>query len=256
MNLHFNLSLADNYKNESQKIRVLTESWVADNMFCPHCGTLKLNHFENNKPVADFYCPVCGNQYELKSKDGGFGKKINDGAYDTMIQRISSNDNPDFFILNYEKNEGVVNDFVFIPKHFFIPQIIEKRKPLSPAARRAGWTGCNILLNEIPEQGRIPIIKNRVVLPQKSVIEKVQKGNLLITNDINARGWLFDILIYVNKIDTIEFTLDDIYQFELELSAKHPQNNNIRPKIRQQLQELRDRKVIEFLGQGRYRKII
>ena len=39
------------------------------------------------------------------------------------------------------------------------------------------------------------------------------------------------------------------------LQARHPQNNNIRPKIRQQLQVLRDKGVIEFLGRGLYRKI-
>jgi type II restriction enzyme len=33
----------------------------------------------------------------------------------------------------------------------------------------------------------------------------------------------------------------------------HPLNRNIRPKIRQQLQVMRDHGVLEFLGQGRYR---
>ncbi|MCB9805227.1 hypothetical protein H6769_06535 [Candidatus Peribacteria bacterium] len=38
--------------------------------------------------------------------------------------------------------------------------MIEKRKPLSSTARRAGWTGCNILLNLIPESGKIYYIQN------------------------------------------------------------------------------------------------
>jgi len=38
------------------------------------------------------------------------------------------------------------------------------------------------------------------------------------------------------------------------LQAKHPQNQNVKPKIRQQLQILRDRGFIEFLGNGYYRK--
>jgi type II restriction enzyme len=33
-----------------------------------------------------------------------------------------------------------VNNFFVIPKYFFIPEIIEKRKPLSETAKRAGWT--------------------------------------------------------------------------------------------------------------------
>lgn len=48
-----------------------------------------LSQFENNRPVADFYCPGCGNEYELKSKNGILGNKITDGAYDTMIARIT-----------------------------------------------------------------------------------------------------------------------------------------------------------------------
>ncbi|QYX55774.1 hypothetical protein K1T73_11855 [Roseovarius sp. SCSIO 43702] len=50
-----------------------------------------------------------------------------------------------------------------------------------------------------------------------------------------------------------EFTLAEIYAFEDRLSQVYPGNNNVRPKIRQQLQVLRDNGFLEFLGAGRYR---
>ena len=59
MDLHFNLALIEHYKNTSQKIRVISEDWFAKNMFCPCCGNPKVVHFENNRPVADFYCEKC-----------------------------------------------------------------------------------------------------------------------------------------------------------------------------------------------------
>jgi type II restriction enzyme len=43
--------------------------------------------------------------------------------------------------------------------------------------------------------------------------------------------------------------------FEGELAAKHPENHNIRAKIRQQLQVFRDLGFIEFLGSGEYRSL-
>jgi type II restriction enzyme len=49
------------------------------------------------------------------------------------------------------------------------------------------------------------------------------------------------------------FTLADMYGFEERLSAIYPGNRHVRPKIRQQLQVLRDRGWLEFLGRGRYR---
>ncbi|HIT35518.1 MAG TPA: restriction endonuclease, partial [Candidatus Faecousia intestinavium] len=45
------------------------------------------------------------------------------------------------------------------------------------------------------------------------------------------------------------------YAFEEELILKHPDNHNIRAKIRQQLQQLRNRGIILFLGNGQYQKI-
>jgi len=47
-----------------------------------------------------------------------------------------------------------------------------------------------------------------------------------------------------------EFSLDEVYAFEPILKAKHPANNNIKAKIRQQLQMLRDKGILEFKGSG------
>ncbi len=256
MNLSFDINIIEKYHSGTQIARVLTENWVYQNMFCPRCGNSHIRHFENNRPVADFYCPSCNNEYELKSKSVSLGHKINDGAYDTMIERITSNNNPDFFFMCYSKSELKVRDFIIVPKHFFVPEIIEKRKPLSPSARRAGWIGCNILIDKIPEQGRIAIISNGKEINVSSVIDKVNKSYRLETKDINSRGWLMDVLNCINEISSESFSLEEMYGFEKMLHFKHPQNNNIKPKIRQQLQFLRDKGVIEFLGNGRYRKIL
>jgi type II restriction enzyme len=134
MNLKFNLESINGYHSNSQKARVLTESWVEENLFCPRCGNNNILRFPNNKPVADFYCPHCQSQYELKSKNGTIKNKISDGAYDTMIRRITSLENPDFLFMSYSSQLNCVKDLMFIPKHFFVPNIIEARKPLSPTS--------------------------------------------------------------------------------------------------------------------------
>lgn len=255
MKLELNPHLAEGYHSAPQRARVVTESWVAENMFCPRCGCLRIEHFPNNQPVADFYCPQCRNEYELKSRKGKLAGKINDGAYDVMIERITSNRNPDFLFMSYSKADLLVENFIFIPKHFFVPDIIEKRKPLADTARRAGWVGCNIMIDKIPEQGRIAIVADGMVANMEQVVAQVQRSTALEMKDMSSRGWLMDVLNCVNQIGSKEFSLGEMYEFEELLYSKHPQNNNIKPKIRQQLQVLRARGVIEFLGRGKYRKL-
>lgn len=254
MDLRFNKDLATKYHSKSQIIRVLTESWVEENMYCPRCGNSKLLHSPNNSKVSDFFCPNCKNEYELKSKNGKIGHKIPDGAYSTFIQRITSNNNPDFFILNYDAKELCVKNFCIIPKYFFTPSIVEKRKPLSPTSRRAGWVGCNILFDEIPKQGQIYIICKETIIDKNTVLAQMQNSSLLETNFVEARGWLLDILNCVNKIQKQIFTLEDMYEFEEYLSIKYPLNHNIRPKIRQQLQILRNKGFLQFIDLGVYKK--
>jgi type II restriction enzyme len=253
LDLRLPSEVAENYKSPAQRIRVMTEYWVLNSAFCPSCGT-NLSHFENNQPVADFYCKNCNEEYELKSKKSNIGKKIVDGAYSAMINRLESENNPNFLFLSYERASLAVKNFLTIPKYLFVPSIIEKRNALRSTARRAGWVGCNIVMKDIPEFGKIYFIENGRVIEKDDVLNKWNNTEFIkSTHDFEAKGWLLDVLLCVEKIKKNEFTLDDVYGFEGYLQAKHPANNNIKAKIRQQLQFLRDRKAIDFLGRGKYR---
>ncbi len=252
MNLNLNITLAEGYKSNSQIARVLTESWVKENCYCPNCGQSQLSDFENNMPVADFYCPECKEEFELKSKNGKLSKIINDGAYDSMIKRITSDTNPNFFFLTYDKN--IVDNFLVIPKQFFTPEIIIKRKPLSTNAKRAGWVGCNIDISKVPESGRIFIVKNSKIIEKEKVHIKLKRTNFLKSKSLEARGWILDVLNCVEEIKKQSFTLDELYAFENKLKTKYPNNKHIKDKIRQQLQLLRDKGLIKFNGRGNYEK--
>ena len=89
MKLFLDKNLALEYRSKSQIARVLTESWVNKEIFCPICGA-EVKSYANNKPVADFYCKKCAEDFELKAKKGKIGKKVSAGAYSKMIERLNS----------------------------------------------------------------------------------------------------------------------------------------------------------------------
>ncbi|MCF6287959.1 MAG: restriction endonuclease [Proteobacteria bacterium] len=256
MELTFNKNLAENYTNNSQIARILTENWVKQNSYCPNCGEKELYDFENNRRVADFYCNKCSEEYELKSKQGvKVGKTIVDGAYTSMIDRITSDNNPNFFFLTYNKPRLVVNNYLIIPKQFFTSEIIIKRSPLSLNARRAGWIGCNIDLTNIPKSGRIYLVKNSKIISPSVVCSKWSNITFLKTKTGSSKGWILDIMNCIDKINNDVFSLKEIYSFENKLQEKHPNNNFIKDKIRQQLQILRNKGLIEFKNRGIYKKV-
>ncbi|MDO4584855.1 MAG: hypothetical protein Q4D62_12215 [Planctomycetia bacterium] len=87
-----------------------------------------------------------------------------------------------------------------------------------------------------------------------TVVEKYRYSTRLKTDNLRERGWLLDVMNCVNSIPKDTFCLKDIYQYVGKLQEKHPRNHHIKAKIRQQLQELRDRGMIEFIGEGHYQK--
>lgn len=253
MDLNLRTLLAATYTSKSQIARVLTEAWVKENVFCPNCGNVAIHKYENNKPAADFFCALCKEDFELKGSRSPFRDKITGAAYSLMIERLNSATNPNFFLLQYQ--DGQVKNFSVIPKHYFTAEIVDKRKPLSVTAKRAGWTGCNINIAHIPPSGKIYYVRDGVVMPKDEVLNQWRKTLFLRTEPESiSKGWLLDVMSCIDLLHQEYFTLTEIYNFEVHLASLHPQNRYIKDKIRQQLQKLRDHGYIKFISKGKYKK--
>ncbi|PWB77784.1 MAG: restriction endonuclease [Candidatus Methylomirabilota bacterium] len=252
MDLKLNLALGERYKSETQKTRVISEAWTERNAFCCSCGGI-LEKEQNNARVLDFTCVKCHIDFELKSTRGNFSDKLPDGAFRAMMARLSDISSPNFFFLTYDVKSLCVTNFFAVPTYFFDSTVIEKRKPLSPNARRAGWIGCNIIINRIPEVGKVFYVRNCEIF-KRSVVVETWKRTAFLRHEasLEARGWTLEVLRIIQSLDVREFTLQRIYDFETQLKQRFPHNNFIRAKIRQQLQVLRDAGLIAFEGQGRY----
>lgn len=254
MNLHLLSESIEKYKNSSQITRLLTEEWLLNNFYCPGCEQPYLYKFKNNQPAADFYCTSCNEEFELKSKKNKLGKTIADGAYSSMIKRVEEDNNPNLLCLTYSQQK-TVKDLLIIPKHFFTANIIIPRKPLSATAKRAGWRGCSIDIQQVPLSGRIFAVKDGQPIDSKIVRNSFVDTTFLRQKKKDGRGWIIEIMNCIDRITTETFSLNDIYRFEQELKNKYPNNRFIQDKIRQQLQVLRDEGLLEFVSRGVYKKI-
>jgi len=170
-----------------------------------------------------------------------------------MNRCILEDRTPSLFLLQYKRPELIVENLVLIPHFVFSASILQKRKPLSPTAQRAGWVGCNFLLDRLPPDGQVHIINKGKVAPVATVREAYAKLRPLENLTIDKRGWTLDVLNVVRSLNKKDFTLTDVYAHANELGKLHPKNAHIPDKIRQQLQVLRDLKLLEFLSPGLYR---
>ena len=249
-----NGKLADAYKSGSQKARVVSEDWGIHNLYCPHCPSDMLERLRNNSKVSDFLCPECEFLYQLKSRKSRIGNSIMGSNYRAMMDAIQNDRLPNFYLMQYELVTWSVKNLLLIPNYAFPPSAIIPRKPLSTKAKRRGWVGYIINLNCIPLEARINVIVDSSIVQADIVRRKYYRSVKL--KEIAAgdtRGWALDVLRCVEKLGKKEFTTQEMYQFEGHLGLLHPDNRHVKDKIRQQLQVLRDKGLLEFSSRGNYR---
>lgn len=254
MNVLMPSSCAEGYRSASQRARVVSETWAAENLYCPACPHDTLNALPANTKSIDFSCARCGSGYQLKSASQGFGRCILDGAYASMRETIIAGRAPSIFMLHYDLARWRVNNLTVIPSFAFSLSSIVCRKPLAATARRAGWVGCNIVLTNIPPDARIAVVRNGV--EEKRVLVREQFSRLRPFARLSAvqKGWTLDVLNVVRRIGNRTFTLKHVLMFAPELQRLHPENKHIEAKVRQQLQRLRDLGLLVFVdGHGTYR---
>ncbi|NOZ69725.1 MAG: NgoFVII family restriction endonuclease [Deferribacteres bacterium] len=104
------------------------------------------------------------------------------------------------------------------------------------------------------EKGLRDVEKDLFKIEDSSEDKIFQSGQSSILRGLS--GWKKDVFKCLVKIKKDIFTLDEVYRFERHLFNLHPENRNVKPKIRQQLQILRDMGLIEFTNRkGEYRKL-
>lgn len=251
MNLQCRVELGRFYNSGSQIARVLSEDWCERELYCAACTSERLSSSRANTPTVDLLCPLCGQRFQLKSLRSWGQKKIVDAGYASMIRAIRSDNVPNLLVLQYSLDWSIKN-LILVPSVFFSETVIEKRAPLRPTARRAGWVGCNILMGRIPQDGKIAVVSQGSIVPQKLVRVEFSRVRKLATVPPTVRGWTLDALGAIRVLGKTSFSLRELYELEPHLQALHPKNQNVRAKIRQQLQVLRDLGLITFKGPGNY----
>ena len=255
MELNCDLSAAVGYTSPLQISRVLSEAWFRRNGFCLACEREALEPTANNTKACDFVCGNCSGGYELKTFRRKPVKRLIDGAYGALISRLQNGVAPTLMLM--ERSSGWnISGLTAIHPLFLTPDIVEKRKPLSSTARRAGWVGCNIRLDLMGNDATIDIIKGGVSRPRESVREQFRKFNRLQEVPLERRGWMTLTLSVLRALRRSEFSLGEVYSREHFFSSVYPNNRNIRAKVRQQLQALRDLGYLEFCGAGTYRLLL
>lgn len=253
MRLAFRSELAEGYRSGAQRARVLTEAWLAAEGYCPGCGEPALRRQANNHPATDFVCTACHEPFELKGGKSKIGGRVPDGAHDAMMRRVPDGTAPNLFVLRYDPIRLAVSDLIAVPRQFLVAETLQRRPALKASARRAGWVGCNILLDAMPADGRIAMVTQGVVAAHGEVAAAWKRTLFLRRAPPSSRGWLVAVLACVERIGREEFTLSDLRAFERELGEMFPGNNHVREKLRQQLQVLRDHGRLAFVDRGRYR---
>jgi len=241
------------YKSPQQRVRAITEAWGESNLYCANCNSDELVRLKANTPSIDFDCPKCEAHFQLKGRKAPIGGTLTDAGYEKMRATILAGKTPNLLALHYDPESLKVKNLILIPHFAFSLAAVKKRPPLRDTAERHGWVGCNIILSNIPMDARIPIVSSGVAAEPSDVRRRYRRLRPLADLKVEERGWTLDVFHAVRSLNKSEFSLDEVYAFEDDLSRLHPANQHVRPKIRQQLQVLRDLGLLEFLGAGNYR---
>lgn len=150
ISLHFDPAPAARYTSRSQIARVSMETWAELSLYCLTCYSDRLKKLPDNTPLADFSCPLCGREYQLKSKNGRFASLVPGAEYRKMIAAARAVAVPEYFLAEYDVRWSMLFWVRALPGAQITEDRVIARKPLRATAKRAGWTGCNINVNGIP----------------------------------------------------------------------------------------------------------
>lgn len=157
-------------------------------------------------------------------------------------------------------NGGLVNNYeygLYTTNSEIVSTVVQDFKSISTnenigKIKLADIVAVRNILSKIPSSTTIKLPKYEIESPEEKFDILEIKEDVLSSS---LRGWKLEVFKCAHSIPNQTFTLKEINKFEPHLKNIFPSNKHITDKIRQQLQYLRNLGLIEFLGNGNYRKL-
>lgn len=221
-------------KNKNTSLELIT-SFKLLNVYS---GSLDLKGLENiikNKGVVKNFSKLHSKIYLFDDKkviisssnltNGGLLNNFEYGIYTDNIEIVSK----------------VVKDFSLISSNENVGNI--KQTEIDTVRK---------MLAKIPSSEPIKLPKLEIESSEEN-FDTLEIQDDIISSTLS--GWKLEVFKCVESLPNQVFSLNEINKFEPHLKKIYPFNNHITDKIRQQLQYLRDIGLIEFLGNGYYKKL-
>lgn len=157
-------------------------------------------------------------------------------------------------------NGGLINNYeygIYSDDRLFVSKVVSDFDSISKnentgIVKKSDIDTVREILSKLPTVVSQKLPKYAIETPEER-FDILEIPNNSITSTLN--GWKLEVFNCANSIPNQIFTLNEINKFEGSLRKIYPSNKHITDKIRQQLQYLRDLGLIEFLGNGQYKKL-
>jgi type II restriction enzyme len=146
------IETAKNWKSVSKIVGEAAEDCMVT-LPCPLCQKTSLVKYKTNQKSKDVLCEKCGCQIQIKAtkhtKKAQTSIKLLGAEYRTTLSSVKEN-NVHYLVLLYSTNGGkyTIHDICLIHHDDINESCIIPRKPLSSAAKRAGWQGCMLVFSK------------------------------------------------------------------------------------------------------------
>ena len=174
MELKCNPEVAAHLKSPSQRTRIITEDCFSRFGCCLKRSSNALIQTRAGTVCQDFYCPKCGQPYELKSAKRAHTNIVQDGGYNSTMRCIQGDNVPALMLMHYSP-EWQIQGLLAIHPIFLTPNVVMKRqKPhIRPKSKAKYWM-CDLNLAYIPADGKIVLVTNGKINPPKQTRQQFQ----------------------------------------------------------------------------------
>ena len=145
------IACAKKWKSVSKIVGEAMEDCVIT-LPCPFCHETSLAKYKTNQKSKDVLCGKCGCEIQIKAtkhtKNARTTIKLLGAEYRTTLSSVKEN-NVHYLVLLYSTKDGkyTIRDICLIHHDDITESCIIPRKPLSSAAKRAGWQGCMLVFS-------------------------------------------------------------------------------------------------------------